>query len=308
MPLAVLHQQSLPLLNLNEVSSDLTPTSISVTSSKGIPLSIPTPVTTPRELSPPFQHKALSTSHDHLHLRRWHSNLESRLHPFWAGVLSNRTVRVSVRPHFDLTDAEAEIMSPSELELLEEPLGASAVVTDADGAFKTQFVIHWESLCMHPKGAPIAFVETNREHDFSVTAELMAPPPPPGSPHTPTEPQSLPSSTTSWIPTAITSERVPLTYSPVRVISDIDDTVKLSGIQCGLRAVFQNVFVKDLEDNLISGMGEWYTQMWRRGVRFHYVVSSQLSAPLTTRNLKLEKCRSQTVLSRSFLSLMISSN
>jgi phosphatidate phosphatase APP1 len=185
-----------------------------------------------------------------------------------------------------LTEAEAEMMSPSELELLEEPLGASAVVTDADGAFKVQFVIYWEDLCIHPKGAPIAFVDTNREHDFTVTAELMPPPPPPGNPHNPTEPQSLPSSLTSLIPTAITSERVPLTYSPVRVISDIDDTVKLSGIQCGLRTAFHNVFVKDLEENLISGMGEWYTEMWRRGVRFHYVVSSRPSAPLTTRKLK----------------------
>jgi len=66
-------------------------------------------------------------------------------------------------------------------------------------------------------------------------------------------------------------ERVPLTHSPIRVISDIDDTVKLSGIHCGARAVFHNVFVKDLEDNLIPGMGEWYSEMWRRGVRFHYV-------------------------------------
>jgi len=66
-------------------------------------------------------------------------------------------------------------------------------------------------------------------------------------------------------------ERVPLTHSPIRVISDIDDTVKLSGIHRGARAVFHNVFVKDLEDNLIPGMGEWYTEMWRRGVSFHYV-------------------------------------
>jgi phosphatidate phosphatase APP1 len=77
-------------------------------------------------------------------------------------------------------------------------------------------------------------------------------------------------------PIAKASERVPLTYSPIRVISDIDDTVKLSGVHCGARAVFHNVFVKDLEENLIPGMGEWYSEMWRRGVRFHYVVSPQM--------------------------------
>jgi phosphatidate phosphatase APP1 len=85
----------------------------------------------------------------------------------------------------------------------------------------------------------------------------------------------------------MTSERVPLTYSPIRVISDIDDTVKLSGVHCGARAVFHNVFVKDLEDNLIPGMGEWYSEMWRRGVRFHYVVSSHTMSSLSIRNLKI---------------------
>ena len=66
---------------------------------------------------------------------------------------------------------------------------------------------------------------------------------------------------------------IPITHSPIRVISDIDDTVKLSNILGGARAIFQNVFVKDLKENIIPGMGEFYTKMWERGVRFHYVVS-----------------------------------
>ena len=85
---------------------------------------------------------------------------------------------------------------------------------------------------------------------------------------------------------AMTSERVSLTHCPIRVISDIDDTVKLSGVHCGARVVFQNVFVKDLEESLIPGMGEWYTEMWRRGVRFHYVVSMHRHF-LSIRKLKL---------------------
>jgi phosphatidate phosphatase APP1 len=47
----------------------------------------------------------------------------------------------------------------------------------------------------------------------------------------------------------------------------------MSGITEGARAVFHNVFVKELKDGIIPGMGEWYTNMWERGVRFHYVVS-----------------------------------
>lgn len=203
-------------------------------------------------------------------------------------MLSNRAVRVSVRPHFVLTKAEAESASPSELEILEQPLAAYDATTDAEGSFKIRFVIPWESLCTHPKGAPMAFFDSNCEHDFSVTAELMPPLPPPSTPHSPTEPHPFLSPPLAPpVPIAMTSERVPLTYSPIRVISDIDDTVKLSGVHCGARAVFHNVFVKDLEDNLIPGMGEWYSEMWRRGVRFHYVVSSHTMSSLSIRNLKI---------------------
>ncbi|KAH9072238.1 hypothetical protein EDB83DRAFT_2517013 [Lactarius deliciosus] len=45
----------------------------------------------------------------------------------------------------------------------------------------------------------------------------------------------------------------------------------MSGVTRGARTVFRNVFVKDLNENVIPGMGEWYSKMWSLGVRFHYV-------------------------------------
>lgn len=254
---------------------------ISPASLHAFPLSISSSVSSSREY-PAASHahtRPSYTSTNGVLVHRWHSNLETRLHPFWAGVLSNRTVRVSVGPH--LTEAEVRSASPSELGMMEKPLSACEATTDAEGSFKIRFFISWESLCTHPKGAPMAIVDPNYEHDFSVTAELMTPLPSPSIPYTPTAPHSfLPHSLTPPVPIAVTRERVPLTHCPIRVISDIDDTVKLSGINCGTRAVFHNVFVKDLEENLIPGMGEWYTEMWRRGVRFHYVVSGSQAPPL----------------------------
>lgn len=81
--------------------------------------------------------------------------------------------------------------------------------------------------------------------------------------------------------TSLTHTTLPITHSPIRVISDVDDTVKMSGITEGARAVFHNVFVKELKDGIIPGMGEWYTNMWERGVRFHYVVSPSKSTRST---------------------------
>ena len=65
-----------------------------------------------------------------------------------------------------------------------------------------------------------------------------------------------------------------LSHSRIRLISDIDDTIKFSDIMGGARKIFHNVFVRGLEELIIHGMGDWYTRLWERGVRFHYVVSS----------------------------------
>ncbi|KAI9508173.1 hypothetical protein F5148DRAFT_1284339 [Russula earlei] len=287
-PVLVLHQSP------EAIHPDLISTPISATSSNDFALSI-SPTSTTCDLHPGSHIKVPLTKNHHLHLHRLHSNLETRLHPFLAGVLSNRTVRVSVQPHLM---TETETVSPNELELLQEPLAGDVVITDSDGAFKIRLVISWESLCPHPNGTPVAFVDPHREYDFFVTAELMPPPLPTGSLRSPTDPcPFVPPSD----PTTITRERVPLTHSSVRVISDIDDTVKLSGIHCGARAVFHNVFVKDLEENLIPGMGEWYSEMWRRGVRFHYVSNGPFELlPVITDFFHLAKLPTGSVRLRSY--------
>ncbi|KAF5362410.1 hypothetical protein D9756_002666 [Leucocoprinus leucothites] len=83
---------------------------------------------------------------------------------------------------------------------------------------------------------------------------------------------SLPSLSRLLTPTRTrTRTTIPITNSPIRVISDIDDTVKHSGVTEGARIVFHNVFAKELKDGVIPGMGDWYTSMWQKGVRFHYV-------------------------------------
>jgi phosphatidate phosphatase APP1 len=71
--------------------------------------------------------------------------------------------------------------------------------------------------------------------------------------------------------------KTPITHCPIRVISDIDDTVKSSDIVSGARVVIQNVFVRELQDNVIPCMGEWYRSMFQRGERLHYVVSATQS-------------------------------
>lgn len=70
----------------------------------------------------------------------------------------------------------------------------------------------------------------------------------------------------------------------VSVISDIDDTIKHSGIGSGAREIFRNAFIRDLDDLKIDGVKEWYTTMAELGVTFHYVSNSpwQLYPVLTS--------------------------
>ncbi|KAG5642163.1 hypothetical protein DXG03_003547 [Asterophora parasitica] len=174
-------------------------------------------------------------------LRKLHANLESRLQPFWSSGLSSRTIRLSL---YASRADEAQY----------GPVAAQDVVTAADGSFQANFVVGWEDLCQHPGALHIAFGDHLQEHDLLVAAQLLSP-----------VDQEYPS------PEPTTEIHIPITHSPIRVISDIDDTVKLSNVLGGARTVFHNVFVKDLEENIIPGMGEWYSDMWSRGVRFHYV-------------------------------------
>jgi phosphatidate phosphatase APP1 len=60
----------------------------------------------------------------------------------------------------------------------------------------------------------------------------------------------------------------------VSVISDIDDTIKKSSISMGAREIFRNTFIRDLKDLTVAGVKEWYGELHRMGVRFHYCSNS----------------------------------
>ncbi|KAJ7693313.1 hypothetical protein B0H17DRAFT_1059716 [Mycena rosella] len=190
-------------------------------------------------------------------VRRLHKNLETRIQPFWSSVLSSRTVRLQLFASALKRDdaARPRHNSAEEQDAVEHgPVTSRDVTTGIDGSFQARIRVSWEDMCHHPGALHIAFGDPAVEHELLVTAILLAPPfaPPRAAPETRTL-------------------HVTLTNCPVRVISDIDDTVKLADVLSGARVIFHNVFVKEYKDIVIPGMGEWYTGMWRRGVRFHYV-------------------------------------
>ncbi|KAK9453534.1 hypothetical protein V1511DRAFT_483046 [Dipodascopsis uninucleata] len=60
----------------------------------------------------------------------------------------------------------------------------------------------------------------------------------------------------------------------VSLISDIDDTVKHTGITGAKKGIFRNVFVKDYGELEIKGVADWYQCLDKMGVPIHYVSNS----------------------------------
>jgi phosphatidate phosphatase APP1 len=60
----------------------------------------------------------------------------------------------------------------------------------------------------------------------------------------------------------------------ISVISDIDDTIKHTAMLSGAREAFRNAFLRNLDDLVIDGVQDWYSQLAKLGVEFHYVSNS----------------------------------
>lgn len=177
-------------------------------------------------------------------LARLNENLESRLKLFWASSLSSRRIQISI---FLQSSGPPCHRHP--------PLLSREMLTGPDGYFSDTFVLNWDDINTHPGSLRMTSNPTYTEHELFVEAHII---------NTDTMPELH--------ETPINTMCLPISHSIVRLISDIDDTVKTARVVDGARAIFNQVFVKDLEDSIIPGMGEWYDGLWKRGVRFHYVV------------------------------------
>ncbi len=151
---------------------------------------------------------------------------------------------------------------PAEL----QPILTGELYTDFEGTFSSRITLDWETLCTHPDAVSIAFGEIPSEPNLVVHAELLPAPTESAVDGAPTEPVPI-----KKIATHI---KIPITQAKTRLLSDIDDTVKVAGILAGARTAFRNVFTKDPEELVIKGMSDWYRSLYTRGIRFHYVSNS----------------------------------
>lgn len=226
-------------------------------------------------------------------VQRLHANLDSRLQPFWSSAIPNRIVRLSIFcPHSGRLPSEVrDTMEEQGIDF--EPLATQYVTTCSQGTFQATLRVPWDRLVTHPPTLHVAFGDRDVEYPVVIQAEMWAPPlnspslasvsyssnqrndglrsrshilsesslgfASASSPHL-VSPDPGPPAVTSRITVTL-----PTSHVPVRLISDIDDTIKHAGILQGAKHVFRNVFVRHLEDLIVPGMVDWYQTLWQRG-------------------------------------------
>jgi hypothetical protein len=164
------------------------------------------------------------------------------------------------------TDGSTQIASATPLPPNLQPVLTEEVYTDLEGTFSSCITLNWETLCTNPDALSIAFGEHSHEPNLLVHAELLPAPTELTMEQAPTEQAPV-----KKIATHIT---IPITQAKIRLLSDIDDTVKLADILAGAKNIFRNVFTKNPEELVIRGMANWYRSLYSHGVRFHYVSNS----------------------------------
>ncbi|CAD6583113.1 MAG: deubiquitinating enzyme [Tremellales sp. Tagirdzhanova-0007] len=242
-----------------------------------------------------------------------HANLNARLRPFWSTVLPRRRVAVSV--YTSPSTAGQEGTQKGRMGFQQYMLLHSTILTDTQGHFFQDILIPWENLRDAPLASPsidgrgqdltpsmipggwyldvvAELSPDDRDSDGTLGNGILQNFDDQDQQHTvPTThfPIALPSVT------KVEKDQTPDSLAPrsdlsrayattrvshckgVRVVSDLDDTVKHSDILAGPRQVFRNVFCRPVKDLCVKGMNELYRDMAATGVDgFHYVSNSPL--------------------------------
>lgn len=176
-------------------------------------------------------------------LETLHDNLHTRLRLFFSQKLEGRRVRVSI------------YLLPTEHEAQEACVAKGMLVSEAGGIFKSSITVPWTA--GDPSGRRLRIrTELLTEQLVDETIDDQA---------------SLEKVMNRSDEATIT---VAHAHAPIRVISDIDDTIKATHVLGGIKAVFRNVFTRPHEELTVEGMKDWYSEMHDKGACFHYVSNS----------------------------------
>ncbi|PWN54373.1 hypothetical protein IE53DRAFT_383069 [Violaceomyces palustris] len=199
-------------------------------------------------------------------IRSLHSIFSERLKAYWVYRSSGREVRIEVRPRLKGQDHSSSHRGSTPL------LAVTRLTTDATGQFSHKLTIPWHMLSAYCKHhPPLTDLHPREICELEVRAVLEG---------TTTAREdgggilenSSTNETTDWMILPVHEDG----SRKVRVISDIDDTVKDTGVVLGAKRILRNVFVLPYSECEVPGVAKWYQSMVEAGVGIHYITNAPL--------------------------------
>lgn len=169
-----------------------------------------------------------------------HDNLHARLRLFFSQKLVGRRIRVSI--YLQPATREASISpSPSS----EVCIAKGTLITEAGGVFKSSITVPWTG-------------EDPHRRQLRVRTELLSE----------TDEETIYDQQTLETVLARSDEAsvgLSHAHTKIRVISDIDDTIKLTHVLAGIKSIVRNVFTRPHDELVVPGMQEWYWTLYEKG-------------------------------------------
>lgn len=181
-----------------------------------------------------------------------HDNLHTRLRFFFSQKLVGRRIRVSVYLLPLVVTASApsssSTSSSSTSPASEVCIARGTLLTEVGGVFKSSLSVPWTG------GDP-------RMRKVRVRTELLSD----NEDETIDDQQSLEAVLNRSDEASVGLSHA---HTKIRVISDIDDTIKLTHVLAGIKAIMRNVFTRPHDELVVPGMQEWYWALYEKGASY----------------------------------------
>ncbi|SPO30640.1 related to APP1 - Actin Patch Protein [Ustilago trichophora] len=196
----------------------------------------------------------------------FHQNLTRRLQAYWVYRSPHKDVHIEISPV--INGAIACDQQGNRL-----IMASTRLTADSTGQFEHRLVIPWHMLSAFCRHYADLFQATPDEIEaVEVKAKLLT--------SAAEGSAEITASESPWRRCTIHEDH----SRRVRVISDIDDTVKHTGVVQGAKQILRNVFVLPYHEAEVKGVSSWYHAMIDLGAGLHYVTN----APLELHSLVLD--------------------
>ncbi|SNX87018.1 related to APP1 - Actin Patch Protein [Melanopsichium pennsylvanicum] len=195
----------------------------------------------------------------------FHQNLTHRLQAYWVYRSPHKDVHIEISPVINGDSARDQQGN----HLI---LASTRLTADSTGQFEHRLVVPWHmlsSFCRHY--ADLLQAGPDEIEAVEIRAKLLT---------SKAEGSIETGSESPWRRCPISEDH----SRRVRIISDIDDTVKHTGVVQGAKQILRNVFVLPYHEAEIKGISSWYHAMTDLGAGLHYVTN----APLELHSLVLD--------------------